>query len=119
MLYRIAGVIALGLGALGIVLPLLPTTCFVLLAAWCFARSSRCWHQRLLNSKLFGSIIKQWELHRCISSNARGIALLSMLLSGLYSLLVLPSLLLKLSLVALLVAASYYLLSIKTCTLET
>lgn len=41
MLYLIAGFVALGLGGIGILLPLLPTVPFIILAAFCFARSNR------------------------------------------------------------------------------
>ena len=64
VIYKPAGLLFLALGAAGIVLPILPTTPFILLAAWCFARSSERWHQRLLASELFGPIIDNWERNR-------------------------------------------------------
>lgn len=66
VLFNIAGVIALGLGLLGIFLPLLPTTPFVLLAAACFARGSERFHQRLLANRTFGPIVYEWERHRSL-----------------------------------------------------
>ena len=56
--YKLLGFICLALGALGLFLPIVPTTPFVLLAAWCFARSSEKWHARLLRSELFGPMIR-------------------------------------------------------------
>ena len=56
----VAGTIFLGLGILGIVLPLLPTTPFLLLAAACYARSSTRFHKWLLNNRWFGSYIKNY-----------------------------------------------------------
>ncbi|MGB1237918.1 MAG: YbaN family protein [Pseudomonadales bacterium] len=54
------------LGVIGIFLPLLPTTPFMLLALWCFARSSRRFHQALLNNKHIGPSLRQWQEHRVI-----------------------------------------------------
>ncbi len=54
VLFFLAGSLALGLGALGVVLPLLPTTPFLILAAFCYARSSRRAHSWLLSNRVFG-----------------------------------------------------------------
>lgn len=56
-----AGTLFVGLGVLGMFLPLLPTTPFLLLAAWCFARSSRKFYDRLLNNRLSGPYIKNYR----------------------------------------------------------
>jgi uncharacterized membrane protein YbaN (DUF454 family) len=66
VLFNIAGAIALGLGVLGIFLPLLPTTPFVLLAAACFARGSERFHQWLLANRTFGPMVYEWERHRSL-----------------------------------------------------
>lgn len=64
--FLILGSLALALGVIGIFLPLLPTTPFVLLAAACYARGSRRFHQWLLVNRTFGPIIAEWERHRSI-----------------------------------------------------
>lgn len=65
-LYLAAGFAALILAAAGVVLPILPTTPFVLLAAACFARSSKHFHDRLLANRIAGPIIREWIEHRSI-----------------------------------------------------
>ncbi len=59
-LYFAIGLTALLAGIIGIFLPVLPTTPFVLLAAGCFARSSERFHQLLLNHRIAGPIIREW-----------------------------------------------------------
>ena len=65
------GILSLGLGALGVVLPLLPTTPFVLLAAYAFARSSKRWHDWLMKHRLFGPLIRNWQAYGAIGRRAK------------------------------------------------
>lgn len=67
----VIGSLALVLGALGVILPLLPTTPFVLLAAACYARSSDRLHAWLLRSRLFGPTIHDWREHRSVPRRAK------------------------------------------------
>lgn len=57
------GVLSLVLGAIGIVLPILPTTPFVLLAAGCFSVANPRMARKLEESKLFGSYLRHWRTH--------------------------------------------------------
>ncbi len=79
------GWIALILGVIGIFLPLLPTTPFILLASWCFARSSRYFHNFLINNATFGPMIQRWEAGQGITRTIRNRAVtmlwLTMMLS--------------------------------------
>ena len=68
----------LGLGLLGVVLPVLPTTPFLLLAAGCFARSSPRLHRWLLDHPVFGPPIRNWEDNGAISRKAKRLAVGSM-----------------------------------------
>jgi len=61
ILFIVAGTICLGLGALGIILPLLPTTPFLLLTAACYMRGSDRMYQWLLNNKWFGKYIRNYR----------------------------------------------------------
>lgn len=55
------GWLSVTLGVVGIFLPIMPTTPFILLAAWCFARTSPRFHQWLRNHKHLGLIVRSWE----------------------------------------------------------
>lgn len=65
-LLLVAGTLCVGLGLLGIVLPLLPTTPFLLLAAACYARASRRFYDWLLANRTFGPLIYEWRRYRSI-----------------------------------------------------
>lgn len=79
VVWILSGGIALALGLAGIVLPLLPTTPFVLLAAFCFARSSPRLHGWLLGHRTFGPIIRNWADHRAIPRSAKRASIVAML----------------------------------------
>lgn len=71
----ISGFVSLGLGILGIVLPLLPTTPFLLLAAACFLKSSDRLYNWILNHRLFGKYLKNYYQHRAIPLKIKIIAI--------------------------------------------
>ncbi len=73
----VVGALSLALGAAGIVLPVLPTTPFILLAAFCFARSSTRMHDYLVNHRVFGAYISNYYNHAMTPRHkARTLALL-------------------------------------------
>lgn len=72
------GIAALALAALGAALPLLPTTPFLLVAAYAFARSSKRWHAWLHSHRVFGPIIRDWREHRAIDRRAKIVGVASM-----------------------------------------
>jgi len=76
-----------GLGAVGVVVPGLPTTPFMLLALWAFSRSSRRFHDWLYNHPLFGPPLQDWDRHRVISFPVKVLAILTMLGALIYLLL--------------------------------
>jgi uncharacterized membrane protein YbaN (DUF454 family) len=69
-----AGLLCVGLAALGVFLPLLPTTPFLLVAAACFARSSPRFYRALLDNKVFGPLIRDWREHGAIPLRAKVLA---------------------------------------------
>jgi uncharacterized protein len=79
--FAAAGFVFLALGVIGIFVPLVPTTPFVLLAAACFLRSSPRLHAWLLGTRLFGPLIKEWEEHRSIPYRTKIFAIVMMVAS--------------------------------------
>lgn len=70
-LWQGAGLLAVGLGAIGVFLPIMPTVPFLLLAAFCFARSHPEWEQRLLDHPSYGQSLREWRNRRAISRRAK------------------------------------------------
>lgn len=77
-LWLVVGYAALGLAIAGAALPLLPTTPFLLVAAFAFARSSPRLHQWLVTHPHFGPLIENWHSHGAISVKAKAAALFAM-----------------------------------------
>lgn len=69
--YLLGGYAAVALGVIGMFLPLLPTVPFLILAAFCFARSSPAFEQRLLDHPNFGPHIRQWRERGAISRTGK------------------------------------------------
>lgn len=80
--YRALGALCVALGAVGAVLPLLPTTPFLLLAAWFFARSHPEWEAKLLAHPKWGPAIIAWRDHRAIPLVAKRFATLLLAISA-------------------------------------
>lgn len=75
------GILSVGLGTLGVFLPLLPTTPFLLLAAWCFLKSSERAHGWIYRQPLFGKALRDWEKKRSIARPTKVIAISMIILS--------------------------------------
>ncbi|MFA5083597.1 MAG: YbaN family protein [Hydrogenophilaceae bacterium] len=86
-----AGFAALVLAVAGVVLPVLPTTPFVLLAAACFAKSSVYFHDWLLGQRIAGPLIREWRQYRAMPRRAKRAAYGLMLLSFGSSILIMES----------------------------
>ena len=77
-IYAMIGWMAVGLGALGALLPILPTTPFMILAAFCFAKSSPWARAWLVERSPFGAHITRWETQGAIARKAKITALAMM-----------------------------------------
>lgn len=89
-LYLIAGFFALALGGIGVLLPLLPTVPFVILAAFCFARSNPALERRLVEHPVFGGHIRAWRERGAISRKGKQAALAAFAISAVLALLLAP-----------------------------
>lgn len=96
------GWLAIILACLGVVLPVLPTTPFLLLAAWCFSRSSPRFHHWLLYRSWFGSYIRHWQTYKGLPKGAKPKAIIVILVTFTISIWVVGFWWLKLGLFALL-----------------
>jgi len=100
---NIVGGLSLLLGFLGIFLPVLPTTPFVLLASACFMRSSPRFNQWLVAHKTFGPIIENWHQHRAVTRKVKLRGAIAMVASFSFSIYIVPHFWLKIMLVVMLV----------------
>ena len=83
------GGLSMAIGIVGIFLPLLPTTPFMLLALWAFSKSSQRFHDYLWNHPRFGATARNWQQHRVVPRSAKISALLVIATSSLLLLFVL------------------------------
>lgn len=72
-----AGIVFLVIGAIGVVMPVMPGTVFLILSAWCFARSSPRFEQWLLTNRLLGPSVVKWRESGAIPPFAKAFALAS------------------------------------------
>lgn len=79
--FIIGGFILVGIGVLGMFLPLLPTTIFFILAAWCFARSSERFHNWLHHNRLFGKYLRNYRNKKGMTVRDKAFSI-SLLLTG-------------------------------------
>jgi len=89
LLLQVLAVVFLGLAFVGVVTPGLPTTEFVLLAAWAAARSSPRLHAWILRHRLFGPLLAHWQAGK-LPRRAKWAATFTMCLAGTFSALTIP-----------------------------
>ena len=77
VIYIVLGTIMVGLGIIGIILPGLPTTIFLILAAFFFSHSSPKLYNKLMSNKTFGPLIRNFKDHRGITQSDRKKALVT------------------------------------------
>lgn len=80
-LFLVLGWLFFALGIIGILLPVMPTAPFILLAAGCWARSSRRFHFWLINHKYFGKFVRDWENNHAVPLYAKYLASIMLAIS--------------------------------------
>ena len=114
-LYLTLGTLTLAAGVIGIFVPLLPTTPFLLLTAALYFRGSTRMYNWLLAHPLLGKYIKNFREHKCMPLHAKVISLLTLWGTILYSLLCLQlPLLVRIFLLAVAIGVTWYICSLKT-----
>ncbi len=109
-----AGTVFVGIGVLGIFLPLLPTTVFFLIAAWCYARSSEKFYHILHHNKYFGKYIKSYREGKGITIPTK-ITTIVILWGGiLYSIFVTQLLIVQLILLSIAIGVTVHVIVIPT-----
>jgi uncharacterized protein len=84
LFYLGLGWLCVGLGILGIIMPILPTTPFLLVAVWAFSKSSPALAEQLRNHPVAGSYIRNWQDHGVIPRKAKVLAIVMMSAMGIY-----------------------------------
>ncbi|GIU15421.1 MULTISPECIES: YbaN family protein [unclassified Shewanella] len=110
--FLILGLCSLVLGLLGILLPILPTVPFILLAAYCFARSSDRLYQWLMSHPWFADALKNWQAQGAIRKSLKKKAYIVSSLSFLTSIVIVPLIWVKVMLACLGTGLILYLRSI-------
>jgi uncharacterized membrane protein YbaN (DUF454 family) len=109
------GVLAMAVGLIGVVVPLLPTTPFLLLAAACFVRSSDTMYGWFTANRLFGGFIRDYREQRGVSARTKLVALALLWdVMGYTVLMVATTIWLRILLIAIAIAVTIHLLRMKT-----
>jgi hypothetical protein len=115
VLFVFSGTICLGLGALGMFLPVLPTTPFLLLSAACYYKGSERMHRWLLNNKWFGNYIRNYKEGKGISPKGKILTLFLLWTTICYSALFLVNILMvQIILLAIAIAVTVHVTTLPT-----
>ena len=82
--YLALGWISVGLGVVGIIIPVMPTTPFLLVAVWAFSKSSPALAERIRSHKTFGPTIRDWQDRGIIPAYAKFLAIVMMTAASAY-----------------------------------
>ena len=106
------GWLCVGMGFIGIFVPGIPTTIFLIVALWAFAKSSKKLHYWLLNHKRFGPILNNWQQHKVVPRRAKILMVVLMSLASILFYYSLQNLYLTIGLVIILVLVAIYVISL-------
>ena len=108
------GSLALGLGALGVAIPVLPTTPFLLIALYCYLRSSRRLYDWLLHHRLFGRYLYNYVTYRAVPRNTKIGAMILLWFGLITSMILVDKLFVRLILITVGIVVSIHILLLKT-----
>ncbi len=114
----VLGSLSLGLGAVGVAVPVLPTTPFLLIALFCYLRSSRRLYDWLIHHRLFGTYLYNYVTYRAIPRQTKIGALIFLWVGLITSIILVDALFVRLILLAVGIVVSIHILSLKTITKE-
>ena len=117
LLWTTAGTLSLAVGVVGIVLPVLPTTPFVLIAAACYLRGSKKMYDKLVKNRYFGGYLRDYMEGRGVSKRATIVSITSLwILILLSAVLATNDLIIRTVLIAVAIAVTIHLLRLRTRT---
>lgn len=108
------GSICLALGTIGILIPVLPTTPFLLLASFFYLRSSEKLHQWMIHHKVFGPYLYNYLTHRVVPARAKVIALVTLWASLSFTMTLIPLIAVRIGIGVIGLAVTVYLLQLKS-----
>ena len=106
------GLLCVGLGFIGVFVPGIPTTIFLIIALWAFTKSSEKLRYWLLNHKRFGPILNNWQEHKVVPRRAKMLMVILMTLAVILFYYSLQSLILTIGLIIILVSVAIYVISL-------
>ena len=118
LILLIVGWLCVGLGFVGIFIPGIPTTIFLIIALWAFARSSKRFHAWLLNHQRFGPILRNWESHKVVPIKAKIVMVILQILVVIMIQYTFNSLFVTVALLIVLILVAWYVISLPSKTPE-
>ena len=106
------GLLCVGLGFIGVFVPGIPTTIFLIIALWAFTKSSEKLRHWLLNHKRFGPILNNWQEHKVVPRRAKILMVVLMSLAVILFYYSSQSLILTIGLITILVSVAIYVISL-------
>ncbi|HAN20306.1 MAG: hypothetical protein A2Y15_03525 [Clostridiales bacterium GWF2_36_10] len=109
-----AGTLSLILGIIGVFIPVLPTTPFLLLSSFCYMKGSERLYRWLINSKQFGTFITNYTKYKVIKKNTKIVSLIFLWLSLCISFFLIEALYIRILIITIGIGVSIHLLILKT-----
>jgi len=104
------GWFCVGLAFIGVMVPGIPTTIFLIIALWAFAKSSKKLHAWLINHKKFGPILKNWQSHKIVPKKAKIVMVIFQIIAVMVLYFTTKSILLSIFVLTILVFVAWYVL---------